>query len=380
MFIMAVLSNKVYFIKSYSNLNRVLDVYGNNYIANGGNVITWNIEPTARTQKWKLKNSNINTKILSNYKPEFSLDHWNGSANFGKCDMYEDKSAYDTDQLVTLVEHDASKNLYRIKLVNHNKFLTVAAEDGLPMFWSAANGLNSQIWKFEEYMAPPFSVVDANTKVNEINYTIEYFSAMPGAINITAKREIKPPSTVNGEKKIANISLPFAQTSSTVQGLNSKYGASCKAFSMAALLTFYSKKLISPHWFTEFGWVPPNCDNSYLTSAVTYGSKGAFKLVTINSENTTFAELKAKIDLGIPVLLRCTGTGTGVQHWVVVYGYKGNGSAASDFFVVDSANKTKTTIMFGRDTILTESMSWSKVSDTNGNFTINESYYVIDNN
>lgn len=76
---MAVSSSKVYFIRSYANLARYLDVYGNNQVANGSNVITWEAVSTALTQKWKIKSNNTNTKILSNYKPAFSLDHWIGS-------------------------------------------------------------------------------------------------------------------------------------------------------------------------------------------------------------------------------------------------------------------------------------------------------------
>jgi hypothetical protein len=378
-FIMAVESGKVYYVKSYANLNRVLDVYGNNQIVNGSNVITWSIVSSAYTQKWKLKDNNTNTKILSNFKSTFSLDHWNGSTNFAKCDMYEDQTAYNVDQLITLVPYIESQNLYKIKLVNHNKYLTAAANNGDIMFWLSVNNQNNQIWKFEEYVVPPFSIVDASITVAQSKYTIDYFSAEPGIINITSKRTITPPSVVSGEKKIANISLPFSQTSTDVNEINSNYGSSCKAFAMAALLTFYSKKLISPHWFTQSGWVPPNCDNSFLTTAVTYGGKEAFKLVTINSGNTTLAQLKTKIDAGIPVLLRCTGTGSGYQHWVVVYGYKGTGTLRSDFFVVDSANSSGTSTMYGRYDTLTGAMSWSSVSDANGNFTINESYYVTDN-
>lgn len=376
---MAVSSSKVYFIRSYANLARYLDVYGNNQVANGSNVITWEAVSTALTQRWKLKNNNTNTKILSNFKPTFSLDHWIGSTNYGKCDMYEDKPENDTDQVITLVTHNESQNLYRIKLVNHNKFLTAAAGNGQVMFWLTENNQNNQVWKFEEYAVPPFSLVDASSTVTTDKYTMEYFSAAPGTINITSKRVITPPSVVDGEKKIPNMSLPFAQTSTEIKSVNANYGFSCKAFGMATLLTFCSKKFISPHWFTQFGWVPPNCDNKFVTDAVTYGGQGAFKLVSI-STSTTLAQLKAKIDAGIPVLLHCTGSGAGEQHWVVVYGYKGAGTAKSDFLVVDSANTTQvTTPRYGRYDTLTGAMSWSLVSDDYGNFTLNESYYMTDN-
>ena len=376
---MAVSSSNVYFIKSYENLARYLDVYGNNQVINGSNVITWDAVSTAMTQKWKLKNNNTNTKILSNFKPAFSLDHWVGSTNYGKCDMYDDKPENDTDQLVTLIPYNENQNLYKVKLINHNKFLTAAASNGQVMFWLAANNQNNQIWKFEEYASSQFAIVDASSTVSTDKYTIDYFSAAPGDIVITSKRIINPPSVVSGEKKIQNMSLPFAQTSSEIQSINSSYGSSCKAFAMAALLTYYSKKLISPHWFTQFGWVPPECDNAHVTNAVTYGGKGAFKLVSI-STSTSLPQLKAKIDAGVPVLLHCTGNGAGKQHWVVVYGYKGSGTTNSDFLVIDSANTTKgTTPRYGRYDTLTGAMSWSYVSDSNGIFTIKESYYMTDN-
>ncbi|GEM_PF-3865624 len=97
---------------------------------------------------------------------------------------------------------------------------------------------------------------------------------------LNTKRVITPPSMVNGEKKIPNMSLPFAQTAKDIQDINPSYGSSCKGFAMAALLTFYSMKLISPHWLTRSGWIPPECDNAHVTSAVTYENKGAFKLVS----------------------------------------------------------------------------------------------------
>ncbi len=102
-----------------------------------------------------------------------------------------------------------------------------------------------------------------------------------------------------------------------------------------ALLTFYSKRLISPHWFIQSGWIPPGCDNSHVTSAVTYGGKGAFKLVTLNAGNTTLAQLKSKIDDGVPVLLRYKKSNLpSDQHWVVVYGYTGTGTSKSNFFKI----------------------------------------------
>lgn len=377
-FIMSAVSGKVYYIKSYANLNRVLDVYGNNQIVNGSNVITWTIETTAHTQKWQLKNNSTNTKILSNFKSNFSLDHWNGSTNFGKCDMHDDQSAYNVDQLVTLVPYIESQNLYRIMLVNHNKYLTAAVNNGDVMFWLSANGQNNQIWKFEEYVTPPFSLVDASTKVNESKYTKEYFSALPGVINITSKRAITPPSLVNGEKKIPNMSLPFAQTSDEINSINPNYLSSCKAFAMAALLTFYSRKLISSHWFTQSGWIPPGCDNSYVTSAVTYGGKEAFKLITLNAGNTTLAQLKAKIDDGVPVLLRYKKSNLlRDQHWVVVYGYTGTGTSKSNFLVVDSANTTRPpTPNYGKEFNLDQSASWNLDTTT---YTLEESYYMTDN-
>ncbi|WMJ77483.1 MULTISPECIES: hypothetical protein [unclassified Sedimentibacter] len=94
--------------------------------------------------------------------------------------------------------------------------------------------------------------------------------------------------------------------------------------------------------------------------------------------------MKAKIDLGIPVLLHCTGTGEGVEHWVVVYGYKEAGTAKSDFLVIDSANTTQgtTTPNYGRYDTLTGAMSWSYVTGDGGvnDFTLKEAYYVTANN
>jgi len=375
---MAVSSSKVYYIRSYENLARYLDVYGNNQVLNGNNVITWTNVPTATTQKWKLKNSNTNTKILSNHNSAFSLDHWIGSTNYGKCDMYEDKPGNDVDQLITLVPYIESQNLYKIKLVNHSKFLTASAKDGNEMFWLADNNQTNQVWKFEEYVVPPFTLLSAISTVTTDKYTLEYFSSTPGAIAITSKRVITKPSLVNNEKKISNISLPFAQTSTYMKSVNANYGSSCKGFAMAALLTFYSQKLISPHWFTSFGWVPPNCDNSYVTSAVTYEGRGAFKLVAINTGNTTLDELKTKIDAGIPVLLRFKVSDKPAdQHWVVVYGYKGTGTSKSDFLVVDSANTTQsTTPNYGKYFDLDQSSSWSFPGKA---YTITESYYMTDN-
>jgi len=246
------------------------------------------------------------------------------------------------------------------------------------MFWLAANNQTNQVWKFEEYIVPPFSLVDASSTVTTDKYTKDYFSATPGAINITSKRVITPPSVVNGEKKIPNMSLPFAQTSTEIRSVNPNYGSSCKAFAMAALLTFYSKKFISPHWFTQFGWVPPNCDNSYVTPAVIYGGQGAFKLVSISTTNTTLAQLKAKIDAGIPVLLRYKVSDAAAgQHWVVVYGYKGTGTSKSDFLVVDSANTTQgTTPNYGKNFDLDQSSNWNFETNV---YTIAESYYMTDN-
>jgi hypothetical protein len=174
------------------------------------------------------------------------------------------------------------------------------------------------------------------------------------------------------------MSLPFAQTSDEFKSINPNYLSSCKAFAMAALLTFYSKRLISPHWFIQSGWIPPGCDNSHVTSAVTYGGKGAFKLVTLNAGNTTLAQLKSKIDDGVPVLLRYKKSNLpSDQHWVVVYGYTGTGTSKFNFLVVDSANTTTPpTPNYGKEFNLDESSSWNFNTTT---YTLEESYYMIDN-
>ncbi len=220
------------------------------------------------------------------------------------------------------------------------------------------------------------ALIDAPTTVSASKYTLDYFKTAFTEVNVTDFRAHTSPALVGNTRKIADMSLPFNQLSTEIVGVNSKYQSACMAFATASIMTFYTKKLISPGWFT----IAASGSYTYGEPMKDFKVNGVKNLhldkLTIGTESENVATIKARIEDGQPVLVYCTGNGKYGEHWVVAYGFKNNCATKNDILVLDSANTTS--LRYGRsidgsiDLTLGSSMAYNKVSDANGNYNITE--------
>ncbi len=332
--IMSFNTTKPYHIVSCNNTNQYLNVSGIEAISNGKNVDTYALESKASAQRWFVKNSTGNTKILSGLDfKAFSLDYNTGSP-VGNCDVWKDESANDTDQIVSISGDNT--NGYTIRVVGRDKYLTATGTgDGSNVRWdSLVSSGNTQLWKFN--LVPNTTtagLTDATGTVATNKYTTTEFQQNLDIVNVTSTRTISSVTPSGGVCKIPNISVPFNQYSTKIKNMNSKFGTACKAFACAAIYSYYTQKLISPYWF------PIQSNGSYN---IQYGNpigeitKNAYKCFEFLNISTTLSNIKSTLEAGKPILICCSLSGA--THWVAAYGYKNNCASKSDILVVDSVN------------------------------------------
>jgi len=333
--IMSFNTTKPYHIVSCNNTNQYLNVSGIEAISDGKNVDIYALDSAASAQRWFVKNSTGNTKILSGLDfKAFSLDYNTGSP-VGNCDMWTDKSAYDTDQIVEISGDDT--NGYRIRVVGRDKYLTaIGTTNGSNVRWdNLVSSGNTQLWKFN--LVPNTTtagLADATGTVATSNYTTTAFQQNLNIVNVTSTRTISSATPSGGVCKIPNISVPFNQYSTKIKNLNSKFGTACKAFACAAIYSYYTQKLISPYWF------PIQSDGSYnldIKTPIGQITKNAYKCFEfVKVPTTALSSIKSTLEEGKPILICCSLSGA--THWVAAYGYKNNCASKSDILVVDSVN------------------------------------------
>ena len=145
---MAYQLDKYYHFISHAGSGRALNVYGNETISNNRNVVLWSWS-NSNAQNWKVSIVNGVPKIfnaLSN--AQYALNIYRGSSNYGNCDVLI-AAGNDTDSEIDVNTISADNNLYRIKLVNYNLFLTAKSNtDGGDVRWEAFTGAENQTWHF----------------------------------------------------------------------------------------------------------------------------------------------------------------------------------------------------------------------------------------
>ncbi len=85
-------------------------------------------------------------QLLSALNTAYGLNIY-GSTAGSPCDFYPVANNFN-DALIDLLTVDASQNLYRIKLINHNLYLTPASNaSGAALTWENASGADNQVWQ-----------------------------------------------------------------------------------------------------------------------------------------------------------------------------------------------------------------------------------------
>ena len=133
---------------SHAGTGRCLNVYGNETIDNNRNVCVWT-SSTGNAQKWKVSIVNGIPKIFNALaNAQYALNIYRGTSNYGNCDVLI-AAGNDLDSEIDILTIDATADLYRIKLVNYNLYLTaVSNSDGGDVRWQSFTGNTNQTWHF----------------------------------------------------------------------------------------------------------------------------------------------------------------------------------------------------------------------------------------
>ena len=148
----ATIVGKTFFIKNY-NTGYNLNVHGTNTVALGRNVNVFAKEPED-SQRWQVVQTPKGPKIITEINPDFALNiHVENNNN---CVMY-DIDDNNADSVIEFVPYDEDKNIYKLKMFHHNKYLDAAGVgSGFNAYWSESpHGYT--LWQFveEDDMFPP---------------------------------------------------------------------------------------------------------------------------------------------------------------------------------------------------------------------------------
>lgn len=146
---MAVLNGKVYYISGYAGGGYYLNRWGSGAVSNHQNVTLYTRTPDP-DQQWKMKGVSGGFQILSMLNNAYGLNIY--PPNNNNCDLYP-VAGNENDAKILPVPLNSSQNIYRLKLVNYDYYLTAASNSsGANVYWAASQGIDSaaQQWKFED--------------------------------------------------------------------------------------------------------------------------------------------------------------------------------------------------------------------------------------
>lgn len=115
---MSLVIGKTYYIKNIKT-GKYLNVFGNDTVANTRAVTVYDKEDVL-AQKWTTKLSDNGALLLTKINEGYSINIYGNS-----CTMYAVAQNTQADSVVDFITVDASQNKYRIKMIAHNKYLSV---------------------------------------------------------------------------------------------------------------------------------------------------------------------------------------------------------------------------------------------------------------
>lgn len=300
--------------------NKCLNIYGNNVTSlyNNQNVCLW-ADSGTNEQKWEISSLGSGVYIRSTINTGFGLNVYRSGSPWN-CDVYP-ISGNETDAKVNIIS--AGSGYYKIQLANYTGYYLTAGGtgDGSNVYWTTATGGNNQLWTCTN----PDS---GNTGTTETPKTL----SMPQNLN---------------QKYIGNDSV--------IQS------AGCCVCSACDVASYYNGSNYTLAQMRNAG--------VYTTSSAScvWGNvpSASFSNYTGQSQSGYFGKIRSEITAGRPVLVYMQGR---YQHWVVAYGFTGNGASNAEIKVLDPYNSNTATSV-GRYITLAEAMS------TQGASTI--SYLVI---
>ena len=315
---MAYTFEQSYYFRPYrGNSSFWLNRYGNGSIASHQKATLYTAAGSA-DQRLKVHKVSGGCQLLSDLNNAYGLNIYGTKAG-SVCDFYPVSGNFN-DALIDLLTVDAANNLYRIKMINHNLYLTPASNSsGAALTWENASNADNQIWQLcASQSSGGGSTGDSTTITMPVNANQNYSGNSSWIIN---------------------------------------YGcAVCCGVDLA------SWKKNKSYTISDFANYYDETNGYYWTGPDNFSCSDAISLASLN-EAQTIEKIRSYVKNHIPVACHAVGSGSR-QHWFVAYeltGESGGTWATAGIKVLDPYNSNSGSTEGRRVTIL-EAMQTSHVT------------------
>ena len=315
---MAYTFEQSYYFRPYrGNSSFWLNRYGNGSIASHQKATLYTAAGSA-DQRLKVHKVSGGCQLLSDLNNAYGLNIYGTKAG-SVCDFYPVSGNFN-DALIDLLTVDAANNLYRIKMINHNLYLTPSSNSsGAALTWENASNADNQIWQLCASQSSGGGSTGGSTTIT-----------MP-----------------------VNANQNYSGNSSWI--IN--YGcAVCCGVDLA------SWKKNKSYTISDFANYYDETNGYYWTGPDNFSCSDAISLASLN-EAQTIEKIRSYVKNHIPVACHAVGSGSR-QHWFVAYeltGESGGTWATAGIKVLDPYNGDFDSTEGRRVTIL-EAMQTSKVT------------------
>ena len=315
---MAYTFEQSYYFRPYrGNSSFWLNRYGNGSIASHQKATLYTVAGSA-DQRLKVHKVSGGCQLLSDLNNAYGLNIYGTKAG-SVCDFYPVSGNFN-DALIDLLTVDAANNLYRIKMINHNLYLTPSSNSsGAALTWENASNADNQIWQLCASQSSGGGSTGGSTTIT-----------MP-----------------------VNANQNYSGNSSWI--IN--YGcAVCCGVDLA------SWKKNKSYTISDFANYYDETNGYYWTGPDNFSCSDAISLASLN-EAQTIEKIRSYVKNHIPVACHAVGSGSR-QHWFVAYeltGESGGTWATAGIKVLDPYNGDFDSTEGRRVTIL-EAMQTSKVT------------------
>ena len=315
---MAYTFEQSYYFRPYrGNSSFWLNRYGNGSIASHQKATLYTAAGSA-DQRLKVHKVSGGCQLLSDLNNAYGLNIYGTKAG-SVCDFYPVSGNFN-DALIDLLTVDAANNLYRIKMITHNLYLTPASNSsGAALTWENASNADNQIWQLCASQSSGGGSTGGSTTIT-----------MP-----------------------VNANQNYSGNSSWI--IN--YGcAVCCGVDLA------SWKKNKSYTISDFANYYDEANGYYWTGPDNFSCSDAISLASLN-EAQTIEKIRSYVKNHIPVACHAVGSGSR-QHWFVAYeltGESGGTWATAGIKVLDPYNSNSGSTEGRRVTIL-EAMQTSHVT------------------
>lgn len=315
---MAYTFEQSYYFRPYrGNSSFWLNRYGNGSIASHQKATLYTAAGSA-DQRLKVHKVSGGCQLLSDLNNAYGLNIYGTKAG-SVCDFYPVSGNFN-DALIDLLTVDAANNPYRIKMINHNLYLTPASNSsGAALTWENASNADNQIWQLCASQSSGGGSTGGSTTIT-----------MP-----------------------VNANQNYSGNSSWI--IN--YGcAVCCGVDLA------SWKKNKSYTISDFANYYDETNGYYWTGPDNFSCSDAISLASLN-EAQTIEKIRSYVKNHIPVACHAVGSGSR-QHWFVAYeltGESGGTWATAGIKVLDPYNSNSGSTEGRRVTIL-EAMQTSHVT------------------